>query len=95
MLIAQKHQWEEVGSSTCEYWRECCKDLGDEAVLFGAKQAEKFTGTLRMGDFRKLCGKPVRAPYHSEFKALPHKAMDGEELRARLAKMRDELGLWL
>lgn len=82
-----------LGSTDFKYWEHSLFDYPQEQLLQGLKAAENWTGFLTLGDFRKLCEKPARAPYHSQFKALPLKSMDGEELRARLAQMREELGL--
>jgi len=85
--------FEEVDSSTSIYWMRSLKDLGIENIKYGLKKAGEFTGTLTLGRFREMCGKPVLAPYHKPFLALPCKPMERDVLRAKLAKMREELCL--
>ena len=92
-LQAMKLVHDEIGSTDFKYWEASLFDYPQEQLLQGLKAAEDWSGFLTLGDFRKLCDKPTRAPYHSEFKALPHKAMDKDELRAKLAKMREELDI--
>ena len=92
-LQAMKLVHDEIGSTDFKYWENSLFDYPEEQLLAGLKAAENWTGFLTLGDFRKLCEKPARAPYHSKFKALPVKAMDGKELKSRLSKMREELGL--
>ena len=84
---------DEIGSTDFKYWEHSLFDYSEEQLLIGLKAAESWSGFLTLGDFRKLCEKPVRIPYHSEFKTLPHKAMDKDDFRARLKKMREELGV--
>ena len=84
---------DDIGSTDFKYWENSLFDYPESQLLQGLKAAENWTGFLTLGDFRKLCEKPIRTPYHNEFKALPHKSMDGDELKERLAKMREELGL--
>lgn len=92
-LEAMKLVHDALGSTDFKYWEHSLFDYPQEQLLQGLKAAENWTGFLTLGDFRKLCEKPARAPYHSQFKALPLKSMDAKELRARLAKMREELKL--
>ena len=92
-LIAMGHQFEIVGSTTCEYWRQSLADLDEESLRRGVLEAGKVEKGLTLGKFRKLCGKPVETPYHRLYKALPHKAMAGSEVKSRIAKMREELGI--
>ena len=92
-LQAMKLVHDEIGSTDFKYWENSLFDYPEEQLLAGLKAAENWSGFLTLGDFRKLCDKPARAPYHSDFKALPHKSMGKDETRARLAKMREELGI--
>jgi hypothetical protein len=92
-LQAMKLVHDEIGSTDFKYWEASLFDYPQEQLLQGLKAAENWSGFLTLGDFRKLCEKPTRAPYHNEFKALPNKAMDGKELQLRLRKMRVEQGI--
>ena len=92
-LQAMKLVHDEIGSTDFKYWENSLFDYPEKQLLQGLKAAEDWSGFLTLGDFRKLCEKPARAPYHSKFKALPVKAIDGKELKSRLSKMRDKLGL--
>jgi hypothetical protein len=84
---------DDIGSTDFKYWENSLFDYSEDRLLTALKSAENWSGFLTLGDFRKLCEKPVVAPYHSQFKALPHKSMDKDELRARIAKMREEVGI--
>ena len=92
-LQAMKLVHDEIGSTDFKYWENSLFDYPEEQLIQGLKAAEDWSGFLTLGDFRKLCEKPARAPYHSPFKALPVKPLGKDETRARLAKLRDELGL--
>ena len=87
------HQFEIVGSTTCEYWRQSLADLDETSLRRGVLEAGKLEKGLTLGKFRNLCGVPVRTPYHTLYGAIEHKAMDGVELKSRIAKMREELGI--
>ena len=84
---------DDLGSTDFKYWENSLFDYPEEQLLAGLKAAENWSGFLTLGDFRKLCEKPVKTPCHNQFKALPHKSMDKDELRARIAKMRAEVGI--
>jgi hypothetical protein len=90
-LQAMKLVHDEIGSTDFKYWEASLFDYPEEQLLQGLKAAEDWSGFLTLGDFRKLCDKPTRAPYHSEFKALPNKPMDSDVFKARMKKMREEL----
>jgi len=90
-LQAMKLVHDEIGSTDFKYWEASLFDYPEEQLLQGLKAAEDWSGFLTLGDFRKLCDKPTRAPYHSEFKALPNKKMDSDVFKARIKKMREEL----
>ena len=92
-LQAMKLVHDDIGSTDFKYWEASLFDYPQEQLLQGLKAAEDWSGFLTLGDFRKLCEKPSRAPYHSVFKALPHKAMDKDVFKAKLKKMREELGI--
>lgn len=92
-LQAMKLVHDDIGSTDFKYWENSLFDYPEKQLLQGLKAAEKWSGFLTLGDFRKLCDKPARAPYHSEFKALPHKAMDKDDFRSRIKKMREELDI--
>lgn len=92
-LQAMKLVHDDIGSTDFKYWEASLSDYPQEQLLQGLKAAEDWSGFLTLGDFRKLCDKPTRAPYHSDFKALPNKKMDKDDFRARLKKMREELNI--
>jgi len=82
-----------VNGTEYKYWRRQLADLTDQDLKTGFEGTDGFDGYLTWSAFRKLCSKPRQHASHQEFKALPNKPMDGDELRLRLAKMREELGL--
>jgi hypothetical protein len=84
---------DEIGSTDFKYWEASLFDYPEEQLLQGLKAAEDWSGFLTLGDFRKLCDKPVKVPCHSEFKALKSKPMDHDVFKARMKKMREELDL--
>ena len=84
---------EPIGSPMFDDWAKALATKSEASLAQGINLAAKYTGYLKMGDFMQMCEKPARAPYHSEFKALPHKAMDKEVFKAKLKKMREELGI--
>ena len=90
-LQAMKLVHDDIGSTDFKYWEASLFDYPEEQLLQGLKAAEDWSGFLTLGDFRKLCDKPTRAPYHSEFKALPNKPMEHDVFKARIKKMREEL----
>ena len=92
-LQAMKLVHDDIGSTDFKYWEASLFDYPQEQLLQRLKAAEKWSGFLTLGDFRKLCDKPTRAPYHSDFKALPNKRMDSDVFRQKLKKMREELDL--
>ena len=92
-LQAMKLVHDDIGSTDFKYWEASLSEYPQEQLLQGLKAAEDWSGFLTLGDFRKLCDKPVRAPYHSQFKALPNKRMDSDVFRQKLKKMREELDL--
>jgi len=83
-----------VGGTDYKYWRQMLNDVTDEQLLDGFRASKDFQGYLTWAEFRKLCTESnKRAPCHKQFVALPIKAMEAEELRARLKTMREELSL--
>ena len=85
---------EVVNGTEYKYWRRQLHDLTDEDLKAGFKATDSFTGYLTWAEFRKLCKDSTKThASHRAFKALPNKPLDGEELRARLKKMREGLKL--
>jgi len=85
---------EVVGGTEYKYWRQMLKDTTDEQLLGGFRATENFHGYLTWSEFKSLCVQSTkREACHRPFAALPYKAMDKETLRARLAKMKQELAL--
>ncbi len=93
-LEAMKYVHDPIGSTDFKYWEaSVLADFSEQDIQRGAKRAEDWKGFMGLGDFRGLCRKERNHPSHSQFKALPHKAMEGNEIQLRLRKMRKELGL--
>jgi len=89
-----KYVHDPIGSTDFKYWEaSVLADFSEQDIQRGAKRAEDWKGFMGLGDFRGLCRKERKNPSHSQFKALPHKAMEGNEIQLRLRKMRKELGL--
>ena len=85
---------EVVNGTEYKYWRRQLHDLTDEDLKTGFKATDSFTGYLTWAEFRKLCKDSTKThESHKQFKALPHKSMDKDELKARIAKMRQETGI--
>ena len=72
-------------------WARINGRRGDRRLQQGINLAAKYTGYLKIGDFMEMC--KAEQACHKEFKALPHKAMDKDVFKAKLKKMREELGI--
>jgi hypothetical protein len=68
-------------------------DLPEERLTAGFVKAKDYTGYLTLGDLRNMCKKPTQNGSYRPYQALPNKPMDKDELRARIAKMREETGI--
>ena len=88
--------WEELDSTTSEYWRIGLDGYSYDDLMRGCEGADNWTKSkadFGLGAFKFLCRKPHSNASYKPFKALPVKAMGGDELKSRLSKLRDELGL--
>lgn len=74
-------------------WKNGLADLTEVALITGTRKAKDHSGYLTMGEFRAMCRIPSTHASHKPYKALPHKPMDRDELREKLAKMKSDLGL--
>jgi len=79
--------------SAIDDWKEDLADLDIRQLSQGTYKAMDHKGYLTMGEFRAMCAKVVFDPSHTLYKALPHKAMEEDETRRRVAKLRQETGL--
>ena len=77
-----------------KYWRRQLHDLTDEGLKTGFKATDSFTGYLTWAEFRKLCKDSTKThESHKPFLKIEVKALDKDELKARIAKMRQETGI--
>jgi len=77
-----KYVHDPIGSTDFKYWEaSVLADFSEEDIKRGAKRAEDWKGFMGLGDFRGLCRKERNHLSHSQFKALPHKAMEGNEIQ--------------
>ena len=74
-------------------WANGLADLSEERLTAGFVKAKDYTGYLTLGDLRNLCRKPMQNGSYRPYKALPNKPLEKDELRARIAKMREEQGI--
>jgi len=74
-------------------WANGLADLSEERLTAGFVKAKDYTGYLTLGDLRNLCKKPVENGSYRRFKALPHKPMDSDMLKSKIAKMRKQLDI--
>jgi hypothetical protein len=74
-------------------WANGLADISEERLTAGFVKAKDYTGYLALGDLRNMCKKPMQNGSYRPYQALPHKSMDKDELRARIAKMREETGI--
>ena len=82
---------EPIGSPMFDDWAKALATKSEASLAQGINLAAKYTGYLKIGDFMEMC--KAEQACHKEFKALPHKAMDKDVFKAKLKKMREELGI--
>ena len=73
-LEATKLIWEELDSSTSEYWRVTLDGLTEQELMKGCDGADEWSqakANFTVGAFRKLCRKDRLHPSHKPFEALP------------------------
>lgn len=91
--MAMKLVHDGIGSTDYEYWQASLSDIDDENLEAGLVKARNWTGFLTLGDFRGLCKKDRTHASYKEHKRIKHQSLPKDELRGRLSKMREELGL--
>jgi len=72
-------------------WANALVDISEENLIEGFRKAKDWTGYMQMGDLRNMCRKPSGNASYRPYKALENKAMDKDELKSRIAKMREDL----
>ena len=72
-------------------WANGLADLGERELIEGFRSAKDFKGYLTMGDFRGMCKAPKGHASFKPYVALPNIPIPKEELKSRIAKMREEL----
>lgn len=96
-LEAAKVIWEELDSTTSEYWRVGLDGYDYKDLMRGCDGADCWTKSkadFGLGAFKFLCRKPhSNGSYKPFVKALPNKPIEGKELQSRLKKMREGMGL--
>ena len=88
--------WDELDSTTSDYWRVSLDGYSQKDLDRGCEGADNWTGKkadFGMGTFKRFCRKPHSNGSYKIYERLPHKGMPKGELKKRIAKMREELGL--
>lgn len=83
---------EHVGGTEFKYWQQVLKDLTDEELINGLKGTAEFRGYLTWGEFKKLCLDKPEKPIEY-YQPLPRPKLPPEEIKERMRKLREELGL--
>lgn len=76
-----------------EDWVYALADLSEAEIINGTSKSIDHKGYLTLGEFRGMCKLDLPHASHRIFKALPHKAMEPEEMKKRMDKLRQETGL--
>lgn len=82
---------EPIGSVMFDDWSKALASISEISLARGIELSSKFTGFLKIGDFREMC--KGQDACHKQYIALPHKHMEKDEIKSRLKKMRAELGI--
>ena len=94
VLLAMKLVTEPIGSTDYKYWDAMLKDFDDEDLFRGIQGAKDFTGYFTIGEFRKMCERPVTVSYHRPYNPyqITHKKMTPEARKEAMAKLKSEFG---
>ena len=85
---------DEVGGTDYKYWQHQLRNLTDEQLQAGLRATENFEGYMTWSSFRNLCLDASRVvASHRPYQAIPQKYLEATELRSRIKKMREEVGI--
>ena len=88
--------WEELDSSTSEYWRVGLDGFSEADLMRGCDGADNWSRSksdFTIGAFKKLCQKHVNHPSQKPFKALPRgDVLPPEEAHKRAKEILKMLG---
>jgi len=84
----------EVGSTEYNVWYKALNDFTEKEFIEGVKAVPDHIGYLDLPAFRSLI-RMAKSHKSHRYLALekPNNILSGEELRSRIAKMREELGI--
>ena len=74
-------------------WANALADLSMNELAAGINKAKDYSGYLTLGDFRKMCRLPKGNASYRPYRALPILPLEKEELKSRIAKMREDLNV--
>lgn len=91
--------WEELDSTTSEYWRVSLDGHSFEDLMRGCDGADNWTRSksdFTIGTFKKLCAKEHKDPAYSDCPdslQLTEQVLPEGETSRRIAEMRDNIDM--